>query len=60
MIDITLWYRRHEAQYRTALFFSAATIAGAFSGILAYAIEKMDGIAGVAGWSWSTFTEVLN
>lgn len=55
-LDITLWYRRHEAQYRTALFFSAATIAGAFSGILAYAIEKMDGIAGVSGWSWSIIT----
>jgi hypothetical protein len=48
-----MWYKRHEAQYRTALFFSAATVAGAFSGILAYAIEKMDGIAGVPGWSWS-------
>ena len=47
-----MWYRRNEAQYRTALLFSAATVAGAFSGILAYAIEKMDGIAGVAGWQW--------
>jgi len=49
---ITLWYRRHEAQYRLAMFFSAATVAGAFSGILAFGIEKMDGIAGLAGWSW--------
>jgi MFS family permease len=35
---ITLWYPRHRAQYRQALFFSAASIAGAFSGILAYGI----------------------
>jgi len=36
-------------------FFSAATVAGAFSGILAYAIEKMDGVGGLAGWRWSLF-----
>jgi MFS family permease len=35
---ITLWYPRHLAQYRQAMFFSAASIAGAFSGILAWAI----------------------
>jgi len=35
---ITLWYPRHRAQYRQALFFSAASIAGAFSGLLAYGI----------------------
>ena len=51
----TLWYQRHEACHRTALFFSAATVEGAFSGILAYAIEKMDGAVGLAGWHWSLF-----
>lgn len=35
---ITMWYCRHEAQFRQALFFSAASIAGAFSGLLAYGI----------------------
>jgi MFS family permease len=35
---ITLWYPRHRAQFRQALFFSAASIAGAFSGLLAYGI----------------------
>jgi hypothetical protein len=34
------------------VFFAAATIAGAFSGILAYAIEKMNGVGGLAGWRW--------
>jgi len=33
-----MWYRREEAQYRQALFFSAASIAGAFSGLLAFGI----------------------
>ena len=35
---ITMWYCREEAQFRQALFFSAASVAGAFSGLLAYAI----------------------
>ncbi|KAL4750637.1 hypothetical protein BDW72DRAFT_203767 [Aspergillus terricola var. indicus] len=49
---ITLWYPRHLAQYRQAMFFSAASVAGAFSGILAWAIAKMDGVGHYAGWRW--------
>ncbi|KAJ4290487.1 hypothetical protein N0V90_010704 [Kalmusia sp. IMI 367209] len=49
---ITMWYCRHEAQFRQALFFSAASIAGAFSGLLAFAISKMDGIGDLEGWRW--------
>lgn len=37
---------------RIAIFFSAATFAGAFGGILAYVIEQMEGIAGLHGWQW--------
>jgi MFS family permease len=47
-----MWYQREEMQFRQALFFSAASVAGAFSGLLAYAINNMDGVAGVAGWRW--------
>jgi hypothetical protein len=47
-----MWYCRHEIQFRQALFFSAASIAGAFSGLLAFGIAKMDGIAGLEGWRW--------
>ncbi|KAM0445212.1 hypothetical protein ACHAO4_009917 [Trichoderma viride] len=49
---LTMWYCRHEIQFRQALFFSAASIAGAFSGLLAFAIAKMDGVAGLEGWRW--------
>ncbi|KAB8254860.1 major facilitator superfamily domain-containing protein [Aspergillus pseudonomiae] len=56
---ITLWYPRHRAQYRQALFFSAASIAGAFSGLLAYGIAKMDGVGGYAGWRWIFILEGL-
>lgn len=49
---LTMWYCRHEIQFRQALFFSAASIAGAFSGLLAFGIAKMDGVGGLEGWRW--------
>ncbi|KAF2159993.1 hypothetical protein M409DRAFT_70716 [Zasmidium cellare ATCC 36951] len=49
---LSCWYARFELQTRMALFFSAATLAGAFSGILAYAIQHMEGTAGYEGWRW--------
>jgi MFS family permease len=49
---ITMWYVREEGQLRQALFFSAASIAGAFSGLLAFAIAKMNGVGGLEGWRW--------
>lgn len=33
---LSLWYKRRERTFRVALFFSAASLAGAFGGILAY------------------------
>ncbi|GFF54656.1 uncharacterized transporter C1002.16c [Aspergillus udagawae] len=56
---ITMWYPREKAQFRQALFFSSASIAGAFSGLLAYAISKMDGVGGYAGWRWIFILEGL-
>jgi MFS family permease len=49
---LTTWYCRFEVQTRLAVFFSAASAAGAFSGLLAFAIQKMDGIGNLAGWRW--------
>lgn len=49
---LTLWYCRSEIQFRQAMFFSAASIAGAFSGLLAFGIGKMKGVAGLHGWQW--------
>lgn len=54
-----MWYSRHEIQLRQAMFFSAASVAGAFSGLLAFAISKMDGIAGLEGWRWIFILEGL-
>jgi len=49
---LTLWYPRHKLQYRIGLFFGAASMSGAFSGLLAYGISFMSGTAGKLGWSW--------
>lgn len=49
---ITMWYRRHECGLRMAIFFSAATAAGAFGGLLARGIIEMDGLGGLHGWQW--------
>jgi MFS family permease len=46
------FYRRHELQVRLALFYSAASLSGAFSGLLAAAIENMNGIGNLRGWQW--------
>lgn len=50
--SITMWYRRHECGLRMSLFFSMATAAGAFGGLLARGIAEMDGIGGRGGWAW--------
>ncbi|KAH0352719.1 MFS general substrate transporter, partial [Aureobasidium melanogenum] len=49
---LSSWYLRTEAQRRYSFFFSSTTLAGAFAGLLAAAIGKMNGIAGYAGWRW--------
>jgi len=56
---LTLWYKRYEVQSRMAVFYTAASLSGAFSGLLAFAIEKMDGIAGRTGWQWIFILEGL-
>jgi MFS family permease len=53
------FYRRHELQVRIGLFFSAAAMSGAFSGLLAAAIIQMDGIGGLFGWQWIFLLEGL-
>jgi MFS family permease len=56
---LTIWYKRYEYIRRLAIFYSMASMAGAFSGLLAFAIEKMDGIGGRSGWQWIFILEGL-
>ncbi|KAI2637315.1 MFS general substrate transporter [Xylaria nigripes] len=56
---IGMWYKRSEAQKRFTMFFSSTSLAGAFGGLLASAIAKMDGIRGYSGWRWIFIIEGL-
>ncbi|KAI1608295.1 major facilitator superfamily domain-containing protein [Exophiala viscosa] len=56
---LTIWYKRYEVMQRMAVFYAAASLSGAFSGLLAYAIEHMDGISGLPGWKWIFILEGL-
>ncbi|KAH7874115.1 MFS general substrate transporter [Lentinula edodes] len=56
---LSCWYKRSEFGIRAAIFFSAATVSGAFGGLLAAAISKMDGIGGKPAWAWIFILEGL-
>ncbi|KZV68752.1 MFS general substrate transporter [Peniophora sp. CONT] len=56
---LSSFYRRHDMQLRFSMMFSAASLAGAFSGLLAAAIEKMDGDRNLPGWAWIFILEGL-
>ncbi|KAJ5453506.1 uncharacterized protein N7458_004462 [Penicillium daleae] len=56
---LSMWYKRNEQHYRVALFFSAASLAGAFGGILAWGIGHMEGVGGYSGWRWIFILEGL-
>ncbi|KFY15912.1 hypothetical protein V492_01690 [Pseudogymnoascus sp. VKM F-4246] len=56
---LTMWYCASEMQMRQSLFYSGASIAGAFSGLLAYGINNMNGIGGYEGWRWIFIIEGL-
>ncbi|KAF2641474.1 MFS general substrate transporter [Massarina eburnea CBS 473.64] len=53
------YYKRYELQWRLTLFYTASIIAIGFGGLLAFAIGKMDGIAGYGGWRWMFIIEGL-
>ncbi|KAI1128377.1 major facilitator superfamily domain-containing protein [Nemania abortiva] len=56
---LSCWYKRSEFGVRAAIFFSAAALAGSFGGLLAAAIEKLDGKGNLAGWRWIFILEGL-
>ena len=51
-LSLSLWYPRYMLQTRIAIFSAGVTFAGAFSGLLAFAISYMSGTGGLLGWSW--------
>ncbi|KAK4224206.1 putative transporter [Podospora fimiseda] len=47
---LSRWYRRSELTFRLGLYIVMAPMAGAFGGLLASAILKLDSFCGVTGW----------
>ncbi|KAF8347919.1 MFS general substrate transporter [Amanita rubescens] len=56
---LSCWYKRSEFGLRAAIFFAAASVSGAFGGLLAAAISNMNGIGGKSAWSWIFIIEGL-
>ncbi|KAF8591497.1 MFS general substrate transporter [Ramaria rubella] len=52
VLYLSSMYKRDELQLRVGIFYASASLSGAFGGLLAFVITKMDGIRGVAGWRW--------
>ncbi|KAL4884123.1 major facilitator superfamily domain-containing protein [Aspergillus karnatakaensis] len=56
---LTTWYSPKELHTRMTVFYSAASIAGAFSGLLAFGIGHLDHTWGYRGWRWIYILEGL-
>jgi MFS family permease len=55
---LSFWYTNQELATRGAIFQSVSSLAGAFNGLLAYAIAKeLGGHKGWASWKWIFFVE---
>ncbi|KAI0345948.1 MFS general substrate transporter [Trametopsis cervina] len=52
VLYLSSFYKRHAMQLRFSMMFSATSLAGAFSGLLAAGIQNMHGIRGLPGWAW--------
>ncbi|PGH15409.1 hypothetical protein AJ79_02385 [Helicocarpus griseus UAMH5409] len=47
---MSMYYKRHEFQKRLATLFVSGMLAGAFGGVLTFALAKLDGVGGYSGW----------
>ncbi|KFY58456.1 hypothetical protein V496_06138 [Pseudogymnoascus sp. VKM F-4515 (FW-2607)] len=49
---LSTFYTPGEQAVRISYLFVASALSGAFGGLFAFALLKMDGIAGLPGWRW--------
>lgn len=56
---LTTWYTPAQIHSRTTIYYSGASLAGAFSGLLAYGIGHLDGTWGFHGWRFIYVIEGL-
>ncbi|KAG2214590.1 hypothetical protein INT46_008135 [Mucor plumbeus] len=57
---LSFWYQREELATRVAIYFGSSSVAGAFSGAIAYGVlSTMEGAHGIAGWRWLFIVEAI-
>ncbi|KAL5358396.1 major facilitator superfamily domain-containing protein [Aspergillus floccosus] len=56
---MSMYYKRHDFQKRFSLLWVAGLVAGAFGGLLAFALYHMHGLGGYSGWRWIFIIEGL-
>ena len=49
---LSTFYKPQEQALRVSYLFVASALSGSFGGLFAYALLKMDGVAGLEGWRW--------
>jgi MFS family permease len=49
---LSTFYTREEQALRISYLLVSAALSGAFGGLFAFALLKMDGVSGLAGWRW--------
>jgi len=59
ILYLSTMYKRHELQLRVGIFYASASLSGAFGGLLASAITRMQGVGGLEGWRWIFILEGL-
>lgn len=55
----SMYYTRFQLQRRLTILLASGIVAGAFSGLLAYGLAKMDGLGGYSAWRWIFIIEGL-
>ncbi|KAH3954998.1 hypothetical protein HBH70_035880 [Parastagonospora nodorum] len=56
IIYLAMFYRRHDMMLRNGLFYCAAPLSGAFGGLLASGLAKIE-VGGYEKWPWIFFIE---
>ncbi|KAF8553825.1 MFS general substrate transporter [Imleria badia] len=52
VLYLSYFYPRKKLQIRIAAFYASSSLSGAFSGLLAAAIDQINGQGGKPGWAW--------
>ena len=59
VVYLAMFYRRHEMMYRVGLFYCAAPLSGAFGGLLATGLAKIE-YGGYNNWPWIFFSKAFS